>query len=295
MELPTQLQTRDTSIGGSSSNSRKLGLLPLGSSLIVEVQHLNTLIATASHNIDSLRRVLQGHAIMTSAHAAVYNKLQYGHVPQHWLTQMRSSDDSSYTTWIEHVQNRSLYLSSWLTGSSAPLSYNISLLVEPAALLSAIQQALARERGVSVERVELISEATAMTSYIDITTAPAEGYYLYGLQLFGGKLLASNESNSSEVSGIVDLLPGEIQCKLPVIWVRAKLLAAEPLTAAVATATPDLEESAATGLTWYKCPIQPCNAGNCFKSNSANTTGHLLLPSTLPTSHWQQKSCTILY
>jgi Dynein heavy chain C-terminal domain/ATP-binding dynein motor region len=296
MMLPTQLQTRDTSVGGSTS-SRKLGLRPLSASLTVEAQHLNTLLATASHDIDSLRSVLQGHAIMTSAHAAVYNKLQYGHVPQHWLTQMRSSDDSSYTTWIEHVQNRSLYLSSWSTGSSAPLSYNISSLVEPAALLSAIQQALARERGVSVERVELIGEATAMTSDIDITTGPAEGYYLYGLQLFGGKLLASNESNSSEVSGIVDLLPGEIQCKLPVIWVRVKPLAAEPLTAAVATATtsPDLEESAATGLTWYKCPIQPCNAGNCFKSKSANTIGHLLLPSTLPTSHWQQKSCTILY
>eukprot|EP00953_Heterococcus_sp_UTEX-ZZ885_P038295 19657-Heterococcus_DN1.PRE.5 len=295
MELPTQLQTRDTSIGGSSSNSRKLGLLPLGSSLIVEVQHLNTLLATASHDINSLRRVLQGYSIMTSAHAAVYNKLQYGHVPQHWLTQMRSSDDSSYTSWIEHVQNRSLYLSSWSTGSSAPLSYNISTLVEPAALLSAIQQALARERGVSVERVEMIGEATAMTSDIDITTAPAEGYYLYGLQLFGGKLLASNESNSSEVSGIVDLLPGEIQCKLPVIWVRAKSLAAEPLTAAVASATTSPEESAATGLTWYKCPIQPCDAGKSYKSGSANTIGYLLLSSTLPTSHWQQKSCTILY
>jgi Dynein heavy chain C-terminal domain/ATP-binding dynein motor region len=294
MELPAQLQTRDTSIGGST-NSRKLGLLPLGSSLIVEVQHLNTLLATASQDIESLRSVLHGHAIMTSTHAAVYNKLQYGHVPQHWLTQMRTRDDS-YTTWIELVQNRSLYLSSWLTGSSAPLSYNISTLVEPAGLLSAMQQALAREKGLSVERIELIGEPTAMTSDIDITTAPAEGYYLYGLQLFGGKLLALNnnvESNSSEVSGVVDLLPGEMQCKLPVMWVRTEPLAAS--TTAVPTATASLEESAATGLMWYKCPIQPCDAGNSYKLDSANTIGHLLLPSTLPTSHWLQKSCTILY
>jgi Dynein heavy chain C-terminal domain/ATP-binding dynein motor region len=289
MELPAQLQTKD------STNSRKLGLLPLGSSLIVEVQHLNTLLAAASHDIDSLRSVLQGNGIMTSKNAAVYNRLRYGVVPQHWLTQSRTQDDS-YTAWIEHVQNRSIHLSSWLSGS-APLSYNLKHLVEPAALLSAMQQALAREKGISVERVQLIGETTAMTSDIDITTAPAEGYYIHGLSMYGGKLLALKDSSSSrtescgvsEVNGVIDLLPGELQCTLPVMWVRAK-----PLSTTTTT-TPSETDTAATGLMWYKCPVQSYNADNTYNSNGANTKGCLLLPSTLPTSHWLNKSCTILY
>lgn len=196
-----------------------------------ESERMNKLLLEISTSLEELDLGIQGALNMTGQMEELALSLSLNRVPGNWGTFYPSKKPLG--SWYKDLANRCAQLDHWIDELELPISICISYLFNPMSFLTAIMQVTAREKGLPLDSMVLVTQVTGFRTPEDIGDTNEEeenkekeeeekkedqgGAYIHGLFLEG----ASWEFSSSGDGYLNDQKPKELHPRLPVVKVIA--------------------------------------------------------------------------
>jgi hypothetical protein len=175
-----------------------------------EATSFDKLVRTIHGNLQALADALAGRTCMSDELAEAASALRDGHIPKAWRLVAYPSS-RPLASWVSNLQQRIDMISSWESRAALPSCFRISHMFFPQGFLTSLLQAFARSSGAALETLKLQHVVkSAFTCPEDITAAPAQGVFVFGVYLKGGRWDSHNQQ-------LEDCRPGALYSAMPVI------------------------------------------------------------------------------
>jgi dynein heavy chain 2, cytosolic len=143
--------------------------------------------------LTDIQKVIAGTAMLTPAIASTGNQLLSGTVPMSWLDAWEGPEDAF--SWLRGLAERAIAQDKWVeranNGSLLKTPMDLSELFRPETLINALRQQTARQLGLPLDRLKLVSAPDTKSlsnCRLPVTIANLQ---LQGCGLDGGKLSES--------------------------------------------------------------------------------------------------------
>lgn len=173
-------------------------------------------------------------------------------------------------SWVEDFVGRIDFMGKWLHDGPRP-AYWLSGFFFPQGFMTAVKQTYSRTHAIAVDTLRIASEMTGLEAH-DVTEAPENGAYIYGLFMEGGRFCR-------EKMQMAESQPRQLLDDLPAIRLVP-----------VISADYDPKDV-------YSCPLYKTS----IRAGTLSTTGHstnfvvtMTVPSTTPEDHWVRRGCAML-
>lgn len=143
---------------------------------------------------------------MSVALEVMYNSLLKNEVPVLWKSYPSLKPLGS---WVTNIIERVDFVRSWLVEAN-PKGFWMSGLFYPQGFLTGVKQTHARKMMFEINKLIFTFKCLDYTKD-NIPEPPLDGVYVYGLYLEGAKWEKRKKS-------LVEQLPAELYCEMPVIW-----------------------------------------------------------------------------
>lgn len=177
-----------------------------------ECDRMNTLMREIKRSITELLGGLNGTLTITSNMETLERCIYFDAVPESW-SKLAYPSLMGLQSWFADLISRLRQLESWTTDFSLPSSVWLAGFFNPQSFLTAIMQQTARKNQWPLDAMCLNCDVTKKYQK-DITSAPREGAYIYGLFMEGARW--DINSGSIADSKLKELFPS-----MPVIFVVA--------------------------------------------------------------------------
>lgn len=174
-------------------------------------------------------------------------------------------------SWIEDLMERLQTLQLWLT-DGPPKCFWLSGFFFPQGFMTGALQTYARKTRIAIDTLTFKTNILSL-SQEDVTVAPEDGVYVYGLYLEGARW-------DKESGRLAEMSPGVLFDYMPCIWL-------EPVEQS-AFSKKELD---------YDCPVYKTSR----RAGTLSTTGHstnfivtLQLDSAKPQDHWIRRGVALL-
>ncbi|XP_041950591.1 dynein heavy chain 8, axonemal-like [Alosa sapidissima] len=147
-----------------------------------EVDRMNRIIAVVRTSLNDLKLAIEGTIIMSENLRDALDNMYDARVPNLW--KKLSWDSSTLGFWFTELLERNIQFHSWVF-EGRPKTFWMTGFFNPQGFLTAMRQEVTRaHKGWALDTVTLHNEVLKQTKE-EITSAPAEGVYVYGLFLDG--------------------------------------------------------------------------------------------------------------
>uniref|UniRef100_A0A672VCG1 Dynein axonemal heavy chain 1 n=2 Tax=Strigops habroptila TaxID=2489341 RepID=A0A672VCG1_STRHB len=237
--------------------------------LVQEVIRYNKLLEVVAQTLKDLLKALKGLVVMSSQLELMASSLYNNTVPEMWDAKAYPSL-KPLASWVNDLLQRIEFLRNWIN-NGIPSVFWISGFFFPQAFLTGTLQNFARKSVISIDTISF-SFKVMKESVGELTSAPSEGCYIYGLFLEGARW-------DPVAFQLAESRPKELYTEMAVIW-----LLPVPHRTAPATGS-------------YLCPIYK----TLTRAGTLSTTGHstnyviaVEIPSDKPQKHWIKRGTALI-
>uniref|UniRef100_A0A5K3EWX0 Dynein, axonemal, heavy chain 5 n=1 Tax=Mesocestoides corti TaxID=53468 RepID=A0A5K3EWX0_MESCO len=256
----SNIQPKDSSVGGTETREslvKKMAEEMLSKvppdynpfevkELLQQLDHLKPLHIFLRHEIDRIQRVISvvrvtlsdlkvaidGTIIMSESLRDALDNMYDAHIPALW--RKVSWDSATLGFWFTDLLDRNAQLRNWLF-HGRPKSYWLTGFFNPQGFLTAMRQEIARANKFALDVAALTNEVTRM-SQEEVSRAPSEGVYIFGLYLDGAGW-------DRKAARLMEPPSKLLYTSLPVVHLSAYCTAGQT------------SQSAATTAFTYSCPV----------------------------------------
>merc|ERR1711998_266693 len=150
-----------------------------------EIVRYNKLLAEMQTSNRSIRKALVGEMVMTDELDAMGTAMFNQQVPANWSKKAYPSL-KPLAAWVNSLLDRLNFLNNWIEKGMPP-AYWISGFFFPQAFLTGTLQNYARKYTQPIDRINFLTEVQKVASELELTEAPEDGCYIYGLFLEGAR------------------------------------------------------------------------------------------------------------
>lgn len=197
------------------SKTTKLG--PYDVVALQECEKLNSIFFSLMKSLEELEKGLTGELNMTDAMEQLLISIRTGRLPVSWDEAAGYPSKKSIGFWFPDLLKRHDQMQEWTRELKLPKCVNISYLCNPMSFVTAVKQVTARAKNYSLDDLDIMTEVTNFTDDM-IKDPPVSGVYVHGMFVQGAKW---EDSNSDAPGFLTDMLPKELDPKLPVMNVFA--------------------------------------------------------------------------
>ncbi|KAL5105018.1 hypothetical protein TcWFU_009077 [Taenia crassiceps] len=156
-------------------------LKPLHIFLRHELDRIQRVISLVRATLNDLKLAIDGTIIMSENLRDALDNIYDARIPAVW--RKVSWDSATLGFWFTDLLDRNTQLHSWLF-HGRPKAYWLTGFFNPQGFLTAMRQEIARANKFALDVAALTNEVTRM-SHEEVSRAPPEGVYIYGLYLDG--------------------------------------------------------------------------------------------------------------
>ncbi|XP_053595266.1 dynein axonemal heavy chain 7 [Microplitis demolitor] len=237
--------------------------------LVQELERYNNLLHVVRTSLEMLENAIWGIIVMTYELEIIYNEILSGKIPSLWIKSSAYPSLKSLGNFIADLLKRLEFFKNWLDHGK-PETFWISGFSFAHAFLTGAMQNFARKYKISIDKLDFDFEVMSDK----LNSAPADGVYIYGLYLTGGRWDLSKKVLTESHSKI-------LYDPLPTVWLKPteiiNINRHNPIR--------------------YECPLYITSE----RFGSLKTTGHstnyvlmILLDTELPVSHWIKRGLALL-
>ena len=227
-----------------------------------ECLRYNNLLAVMKKSLENSIKALKGLVVMSPDLEAVTTSLFNNQVPDMWAGKAYPSL-KPLSGWVTDLLARVEFISTWIKNGNPPI-YWISGFFFPQAFLTGTLQNFARKMMFSIDTVSFSFRVMDTLSEKTTAIGPADGCYIRGLFLEGGRW-----DHSAHV--LDESRPKELYTEMPIIWLKPE------------------QNRIKQEFGIYHCPVYK----TLTRAGTLSTTGHnsnfvlfIEVPSDKPQSHW---------
>jgi len=188
---------------------------PYTSVCLQECDRMNILLNELRNSLKELKLGLKGDLSMSQSMEDLMSALFIDRVPNSWAKKAYPSL-KGLPAWLANLQERLRQLQEWSMDLNLPKAVWLSGLFNPQAFLTAIMQSTARKNQWPLDKMCLQTDITKKT-LDEISSAPREGAYVYGLFLEGARL-------DPKTGYLAESQLKELHPQVPIIFVKAVTL-----------------------------------------------------------------------
>jgi dynein heavy chain len=245
----------------------------LGTFLSIEMGKFNKMLLKIRSTLAELQRAIKGLVVMSSELDGMYQALLFQKVPELWSS-VGYLSLKPLGSWFKDLLARVDFMEKWIV-QGPPESFWMSAFFFPQGYMTAALQTFARDKRIAIDTLDFRTEVLRATPE-EVDGAPAQGVYIYGLYVEGGRWDRGKEC-------LAESTFGETHVYMPVIWL-------DPIV------KDGGGQQVLSGS--YNCPLYKVSS----RAGTLSTTGHstnyvrnLQLPSgDMPPEHWVRRSVALL-
>lgn len=246
----------------------------LGTFLAIEMAKFNKLLGRVRSTLSDLQRAIKGLVVMSADLERMYTDFLFNKVPGLWMA-VSYPNLMPLASYVADFVARFKFMDGWLTGGTPPVFW-ISAFFFPQGFMTAALQSHARKTQIPIDT---LCFHTVMTDTREdaVSSAPADGVYVYGLFMEGARW-------DGEAHSVNESTPGVLYDRLPCIHLN-------PVTL---TQMKEVER----GSSLYMCPMYKTST----RAGTLSTTGHstnfvtyVQLPTvSMSPDHWIRRGVALL-
>jgi len=240
-----------------------------------ELLRFNRLLQTVASSLQQLSKAIEGLVVMSNELEEVYNKMFDNLVPDMWH-KVAYPSRKPLASWINDLIDRLAFMQKWVV-EGAPPNFWISGFYFTQSFLTGCLQNYARKTGIAIDTLgyDFYVIKKENDPKCDITKAPADGCYVYGLFLDGCRW-------DDDEMVLAEPLPKILNYNMSYIWL-----------------VPSVLDQIDKTKHEYLCPVYKTSR----RAGTLSTTGHstnFVLNMSLPMSkkhtqnHWIKRGVALL-
>lgn len=154
--------------------------------LTQEVIRFNNLLVVMAVQIIGVQKAIRGEVVMSSDLEVVSKALYLGQVPLTWQYPVGPLSLKPLSSWIEDIIERCTFIGKWIDVGK-PDTFWFSGFFFPQAFITGCLQNYARKYNIAIDRLSFEVKIIDDIKPQDITEAPDDGAYVFGMFLEGAK------------------------------------------------------------------------------------------------------------
>eukprot|EP01017_Pseudomicrothorax_dubius_P012444 TRINITY_DN1514_c0_g2_i1.p1 TRINITY_DN1514_c0_g2~~TRINITY_DN1514_c0_g2_i1.p1 ORF type:complete len:757 (+),score=146.41 TRINITY_DN1514_c0_g2_i1:194-2464(+) len=175
--------------------------------LAQELDRYNILLDTIRTSLDSLRKAIRGHILMSSELDNMFFCLSHNIIPANWKKRSYATL-KPLASWFKDLNERIIFMLGWLDREQ-PKSFWLSAFYFPQGFLTGVLQSYARRNKKEIDKLRFKYKVTSFTSD-KLLSGPKDGVYIHGLYLTCARWDENSES-------LADQQPKVLYNEMPVI------------------------------------------------------------------------------
>lgn len=237
--------------------------------LCQEMEKFNKLLMVVQTSLKELQKAIVGEVVMSQTLDNIYNDLLNNKLPELWKNVSYPSL-KPLNSWIIDLQMRVQFIREWLCNGK-PCCYWMSAFFFTQGFITGIMQNHARKYKIPIDALSFEFKVLDEYSFENITQAPDDGVYVYGLFLDGCNW--NDITNSLQDSNI-----GELYFKMPLIHMIPR-------------------HNFSSNVNDYSCPVYKTSVRAGVLSTTGQSTNYILpieMPSMKPPQYWIKRGVALL-